>query len=119
MRTALHLTNTIFIDRALIVAKSRYREFLIKAHLFENCSEIVFKLITAAVPDEESAMSLAAPAVAIANQSKPVGHTAPLLPTPPTVTSVLGAAGIVPTNPVSQSTSVYVSYVCVCMCVVI
>ena len=46
-------------------------------------------------------MSLAAPAIAIANQSKPVGHTAPLLPTPPTVTSVLGAAGIVPTAPVS------------------
>ena len=46
-------------------------------------------------------MSLAAPAVAIANQSKPVGHTAPLLPTPPTVTSVLGAAGIVPSAPVS------------------
>ena len=56
----------------------------------------------ASIPGEIDAMSLAAPAVAIANQSKPVGHTAPLLPTPPTVTSVLGAAGIVPTAPVSR-----------------
>ena len=58
-------------------------------------------LYVAAIPGEDDAMSLAAPAIAIANQSKPVGHTAPLLPTPPTVTSVLGAAGIVPTAPVS------------------
>lgn len=64
-----------------------------------NC----ISLDAAAIPDEENAMSLAAPAVAVANQSKPVGHTAPLLPTPPTVTSVLGAAGIVPTVPVSHS----------------
>ena len=51
----------------------------------------------ATFPDEEQAMSLAAPAIAIANQSIPMAHTAPLLPTPPTVNSVLTAAGITPT----------------------
>lgn len=45
-------------------------------------------------------MSLAAPAVAIAaNQSKTVGHTAPLLPTPPTLTNSAGLAGIAPGVP--------------------
>ena len=82
---------------------------LIKAHhhdlfFFFFFPPLLFTIvlsIVASIPGEEDAMSLAAPAVAIANQSKPVGHTAPLLPTPPTVTSVLGAAGIVPSAPVS------------------
>ena len=43
------------------------------------------------IPDEDTAMSLAAPAVALAN-TLPVGHTAPLLPTPP---SVLGTPAMV------------------------
>lgn len=51
-------------------------------------------------------MTLAAPAVAIAaNQVKTVGHTAPLLPTPPTMTPLptpnqsVGLAGIAPGIP--------------------
>lgn len=51
-------------------------------------------------------MSLAAPAVAIANQSKTVGHTAPLLPTPLVLTNLsasislgAGLAGVAPGIP--------------------
>jgi len=45
------------------------------------------------IPDEETALQLAAPAVAVAaNQSKLVGHTAPLLPTPPSMTTIAAAA---------------------------
>ena len=46
------------------------------------------------VPDGTTAMSLAAPAVALANSSaKPVGHTAPLLPTPPSMATALNPIG--------------------------
>ncbi len=45
------------------------------------------------LPEEEKALQLAAPAVAVAaNQSKLVGHTAPLLPTPPSMTTIAAAA---------------------------
>ena len=40
---------------------------------------------TDSIPDKDTAMSLAAPSVAVANQPPTVGHTAPLLPTPPSV----------------------------------
>ena len=30
--TSLHLTNTIFVDRALVISRSRYGEILIEAH---------------------------------------------------------------------------------------
>lgn len=59
---------------------------------------------TDSIPGEEDALTLAAPAVAIAaNQTKSVGHTAPLLPTPPSMTPLIsttnlpGLIGIVPT----------------------
>lgn len=48
------------------------------------------------MPAEEDAMSLAAPAVAVAsNQTKMVGHTAPLLPTPPSMSTLAAAAAAV------------------------
>ncbi|XP_064385893.1 serine/arginine-rich splicing factor 11-like isoform X3 [Halichondria panicea] len=72
----LHLSNTVLIDRALIIARSRHAE----------------------IPDGSAAMFLAAPAIALANSaSKPMGHTAPLLPTPPS----MGAPA--PTGPASMA----------------
>ncbi|XP_064385900.1 serine/arginine-rich splicing factor 11-like isoform X2 [Halichondria panicea] len=72
----LHLSNTVLIDRALIIARSRHAE----------------------IPDSSAAMFLAAPAIALANSaSKPMGHTAPLLPTPPS----MGAPA--PTGPASMA----------------
>ena len=63
--------------------------------LFTEASHCLSLLAT--IPDEVTAMSMAAPAVATASRSaQPMGHTAPLLPTPP---SVLGA----PPTLVSQS----------------
>ncbi len=63
-------------------------------------------------------MSLAAPAVAIAaNQTKSMGHTAPLLPTPPSMGGAItpGLAGIAPGIPgipviVNSSVASNVSY---------
>lgn len=56
-------------------------------------------------------MTLAAPAVAIANQNKTMGHTAPLLPTPPIITlggtnSGAGLAGIAPGIPAAAAGAV-------------
>ncbi len=52
----------------------------------------------AEIPDSAAAMLLAAPAVAVANSSsKPMGHTAPLLPTPPSM------AVATPTGPASMA----------------
>jgi hypothetical protein len=71
-------------------------------------------------------MTLAAPAVAIANQSsKNLGHTAPLLPTPPPVitlsatnTTGAGLAGVAPGIPAPVSavptSSVVSTTVCYC-----
>ncbi len=63
-------------------------------------------------------MSLAAPAVAIAaNQTKSIGHTAPLLPTPPSmaplvgITSV-GLAGIAPGIPATVNSIIQPNNVC-------
>ena len=56
-------------------------------------------------------MSLAAPAVAIAaNQTKSVGHTAPLLPTPPSMAPLpaaasAGLAGIAPGIPATVNST--------------
>ena len=45
------------------------------------------------MPEEDTALQLAAPAIAVAaNQAKLVGHTAPLLPTPPSMTALAAAA---------------------------
>ncbi|XP_019853237.1 PREDICTED: serine/arginine-rich splicing factor 11-like [Amphimedon queenslandica] len=76
VETALHLSNTVFIDRALVVAQSRF--------------EII--------PEEPVAMSLAAPAVAVAfiDKSLLIGsgvNSGPLLPTPQT--SLLGTPQMV------------------------
>ena len=68
-----------------------------------------FDFFSENIPGEEDAMSLAAPAVAIAaNQTKTMGHTAPLLPTP-SVMNALGApatpglAGIAPGIPATTA----------------
>lgn len=63
-------------------------------------------------------MTLAAPAVAIAaNQTKTVGHTAPLLPTPPSMstlagTNSVGLAGIAPGMPAVTTIASNVSLLC-------
>lgn len=66
-------------------------------------NDLVFVVDT--IPGEDDAMSLAAPAVAIAaNQTKNIGHTAPLLPTPAILNNMVGGvsvglAGIAPGVP--------------------
>ena len=82
---------------------------------------------TATIPDSTTAMSLAAPAVALANTSAmKVGHTAPLLPTPPSMTSILGNAltaagpasvafGNASASIVSLSNSFYMVYCYICL----
>ncbi|XP_019857879.1 PREDICTED: splicing regulatory glutamine/lysine-rich protein 1-like [Amphimedon queenslandica] len=83
VETALHLSNTVFIDRALVVAQSRF--------------EII--------PEKPVAMSLAAPAVAVAfiDKSLLIGsgvNSGPLLPTPQT--SLLGTPQMLP-NPLASA----------------
>jgi arginine/serine-rich splicing factor 12 len=80
-QTALHLTNCVLVDRALIVVKSKYPE----------------------IPDETVALSLAAPAIAVANigVQQPITHTAPLLPTPPSLFNMAGLGTSVLGNPPS------------------
>ncbi len=59
---------------------------------------LVLTLPAAEIPDGSAAMFLAAPAIALANNaSKPMRHTAPLLPTPPS----MGAP--TPTGPASMA----------------
>ena len=80
------------------------------------------------IPDEEAALQLAAPAVAVAaNQAKLVGHTAPLLPTPPSMTTIAaaaaaagmgsGLAGAVPAMAAALASSVGKLFVCSLVCV--
>ena len=89
------------------------------------CITIFFFCFAANIPSEDDAMTLAAPAVAIAsNQSKTVGHTAPLLPTPPSITPLAsspapGLAGIapgvpgpIPANSVSVMGRIYTKTLC-------
>jgi arginine/serine-rich splicing factor 12 len=83
VETALHLTNTLFIDRTLIVAQSRYE----------------------VIPEENVAMSLATPAVAASYVDKKslLGsgiNSAPLLPTPQK--SLLGTPQMLP-NPLASA----------------
>lgn len=48
------------------------------------------------IPEENVALSLAAPAIAVANigAQQPITHTAPLLPTPPNLLNLTGGIGI-------------------------
>ncbi len=64
-----------------------------------SCLIIIWHTYTPAeIPDSAAAMLLAAPAVAVANSSsKPMGHTAPLLPTPPSMVAAT------PTGPASMA----------------
>lgn len=77
------------------------------------------------MPVEVDAMSLAAPAVAIAsNQSMMVGHTAPLLPTPPSMSTLAAAAaavssaGLVGAMPAMAAVLASTVILCGCVCVV-
>lgn len=105
-QTALHLTNSVLLDRALIVVNSKYGKLqsthLLVGILVVGCMYCVCLsfLSSEEIPDETVALSLAAPAIAVANiaSQQPITHTAPLLPTPPSLlnmasnigTSVLG-----------------------------
>ena len=52
-------------------------------------------LFAAEIPDEMVALSLAAPAIAVANigVQQPITHTAPLLPTPPSLFNMAVSMG--------------------------
>lgn len=59
------------------------------------------------IPDETVALSLAAPAIAVANiaSQQPITHTAPLLPTPPSLLSMASGIGtsVLGTPPVAAA----------------
>lgn len=59
------------------------------------------------IPDETVALSLAAPAIAVANiaSQQPITHTAPLLPTPPSLLNMTSGIGtsVLGTPPVAAA----------------
>lgn len=57
------------------------------------------------IPDETVALSLAAPAIAVANIAahQPIAHTAPLLPTPPSLLNLASGMSVLGNPPVSTA----------------
>ena len=64
-------------------------------------------LLPAEIPDENVALSLAAPAIAVANIAalQPITHTAPLLPTPPSLLNMTAGSSVlgVPPTPAAAA----------------